>query len=143
VRSRRVTAVRSSDSARRLGLPRCARLRAAGLSAAESRALHELATGIAGGSIELVALRGADDGEAIEFLCSLRGVGPWAAQMFLIHQLQRPDVLPAGDVGIRSAVQRAFGLAERPGEQAIVARGAAWAPHRSYAAALLWASATS
>jgi DNA-3-methyladenine glycosylase II len=116
------------------------RLRAVGLSGAKARALHELATGVTSGSIDLEGVRTVDDVEAMALLCSLRGVGPWSAQMFLIHQLQRPDVLPAGDVGIRSAVQRAYGLPERPSEREVVARSTAWAPHRSYAAALLWAS---
>lgn len=77
-----------------------------------------------------------DGTEAIHVLRALRGVGPWSAPMFLIHQLHRPDVLPAGDVGIRSA----YRLPERPSESAVVARAADWAPYRSYAAALLWRS---
>lgn len=133
----------SSPSAGALAALDLGQLRAAGLSAAKSRALHGLATGVVGGTIDLDALRAVDDAAAIELLCSLRGVGPWSAQMFLIHQLQRPDVLPAGDIGIRHAVHRAYGLPERPSEREVVARSAAWAPYRSYAAALLWASATS
>jgi DNA-3-methyladenine glycosylase II len=117
-------------------------LRAVGLSTAKSRALHELAIGVDEGKVDLAALRGADDADAIERLRSLRGVGPWSAQMFLIHQLHRPDVLPAGDVGIRHAVHGAFGLPERPSEPDVAARASAWAPYRTYAAALLWASAS-
>ena len=113
-------------------------LRGVGLSTAKARALHELACGIRDGSVDLEALHAVDDAEAIRVLSSLRGVGPWSAQMFLIHQLHRPDVLPAGDVGIRSAIHRAYRLPERPSESAVVARAADWAPCRSYAAALLW-----
>ncbi len=116
------------------------RLKGLGVSTAKARALHELACGIGDGTVDLEALRTVDDAEAIRLLTSLRGVGPWSAQMFLIHQLQRPDVLPAGDVGIRSAVQRAYRLPERPSESAVVDRGARWAPYRSFAAALLWAA---
>ena len=115
-------------------------LRAVGLSSAKARALHELAGGITDGSVDLEALRNVDDAEAVRVLSSLRGVGPWSAQMFLIHQLHRSDVLPAGDVGIRSAIHRAYRLPERPSESAVVALAAGWAPHRTYAAALLWAS---
>jgi len=116
------------------------RLRTVGLSAAKARALQELAAGVLGGEIDLEALRDTDDTRAVEVLSGLRGIGPWSAQMFLIHQLHRPDVLPAGDVGIRHAVHRAFGLAERPSEREVSDRAAAWAPHRTYAAALLWGS---
>jgi len=115
-------------------------LRAVGVSAAKARALHELAVGVSHGSVDLEALRSVDDAEAIRLLTSLRGVGPWSAQMFLIHQLQRPDVLPAGDVGIRSAIHRVYRLPKRPSESNVVARGAHWAPYRSFAAALLWAA---
>ena len=115
-------------------------LRGVGLSTAKARALHELACGIRDGSVDLEALRAVDDAEAMRVLSSLRGVGPWSAQMFLIHQLHRPDILPAGDVGIRSAIHRAYQLPERPSESAVVARAVDWAPYRSYAAALLWGS---
>ena len=60
--------------------------------------------------------------------------------MFLIHQLHRPDILPAGDVGIRHAVHRAYDLGERPSEPDVAALATAWAPYRSFASALLWAS---
>jgi len=115
-------------------------LREVGLSTAKARALLELARGIGDGSVDLVALRTVDDAEAIRVLSSLRGIGPWSAQMFLIHQLHRPDVLPAGDVGIRNAIHRTYRLPQRPSESDVTARAAAWAPYRSYAAALLWGS---
>jgi DNA-3-methyladenine glycosylase II len=115
-------------------------LRGVGLSTAKARALHELAGGIGDGSVDLVALRTVDDAEAIRVLSSLRGVGPWSAQMFLIHQLHRPDVLPAGDVGIRNAIHRAYRLPQRPSEPDVAQRAMAWTPYRSYAAALLWGS---
>ena len=115
-------------------------LRAVGLSTAKARALHELASGVVAGTVDLEALRDVDDARAVEVLSGLRGIGPWSAQMFLLHQLHRPDVLPAGDVGIRHAVHLAYGLPERPSERDVAERAAAWAPHRSYAAALLWGS---
>jgi DNA-3-methyladenine glycosylase II len=115
-------------------------LRAVGLSAAKARALKELAVGVVDGTVDLEGLRDLDDARAVEVLSGLRGIGPWSAQMFLIHQLHRPDVLPAGDVGIRHAVHLAYELPERPSEREVADRAAAWAPHRSYAAALLWGS---
>ena len=132
---------RPPSAARVAGLDHT-QLRGVGLSTAKGRSLHELALGIGDGSVNLEALHAVDDTEAIHALSALRGVGPWSAQMFLIHQLHRPDVLPAGDVGIRSAIHRAYRLPERPSESAVVARAADWSPYRSYAAALLWRSPT-
>ena len=119
-----------------------AQLRGVGLSGAKARALCELAVGMGVGTVDLDALRAVDDAEAIRILTSLRGVGPWSAQMFLIHQLHRADVLPAGDIGIRNAIHRAYRLPERPSESDVAARATAWAPYRSYAAALLWGALT-
>ena len=69
----------------------------------------------------------------------MRGVGPWSAQMFLLHRLRRPDVFPAADVGLQRAAQSAFGLDRRPSADELADRAEPWRPFRSYAAALLWA----
>lgn len=68
------------------------------------------------------------------------GVGRWTAQMFLIHQLRRSDVLPAGDLAIRHAVQQNYGWPHLPSIREVDALGTRWAPHRTFAAALLWRS---
>ena len=115
-------------------------LRAAGLSSAKALALCHLARSADDGSLDLPGLAGAGDAVAVARLTALRGIGPWTAQMFLIHQLRRPDVLPAADIGLRVAVQRAWRLDARPTPDLMDARGRAWAPYRSYAAAVLWAS---
>lgn len=64
----------------------------------------------------------------------------WSAETFLIHNLHRPDVLPAGDLGIRRAVQTQWRLEKLPPPGQVRSRASAWAPWRSYAAALLWRS---
>jgi DNA-3-methyladenine glycosylase II len=115
-------------------------LRSAGLSTAKARALADLALGALSGAINLEALRTVEDTEAANRLMALRGIGPWSAQMFLLHQLRRPDVLPAGDIGLRTAVLRAWHLGQRPSESELIGQARLWAPFRSYAAALLWAS---
>jgi DNA-3-methyladenine glycosylase II len=81
-----------------------------------------------------------DDDRVMTALTAARGVGPWTAQMFLIHQLRRPDVLPAGDLGIRHAVQAADGLPALPSVDDVREIGARWRPQRTCASALLWAS---
>ncbi|MEW2544704.1 hypothetical protein AB0910_02810 [Streptomyces sp. NPDC047002] len=115
-------------------------LRTCGLSRAKAAYLHDLARRQAEGVIDVEHMDGVDDATALADLTAIHGVGPWSAQMFLIHQLRRPDILPAGDIGIRRAVQAAWWLAEAPSPRDTARRALAWAPFRSYASALLWTS---
>jgi DNA-3-methyladenine glycosylase II len=116
------------------------RLREAGMSRAKASYLLDLAQRQADGVIDLENMTGLDDAEAITALTAVRGIGLWSAQMFLLAQLRRSDILPAGDMGIRRAVERAWELPALPSIKAVEAMGAAWAPYRTYAAALLWRS---
>jgi DNA-3-methyladenine glycosylase II len=116
------------------------RLREAGMSRAKASYLLDLAQRQADGVIDLENMTGLDDSEAITALTAVRGIGLWSAQMFLLAQLRRSDILPAGDMGIRRAVERAWELPALPSIKAVEAMGAAWAPYRTYAAALLWRS---
>lgn len=115
-------------------------LRAAGLSRAKAVSLSELARAQLEGRIDLEDMDDLTDEQAYAALVALRGIGPWSAQVFLISQLRRPDVLPSADVGLRVAVQRAWDLPERPSAREVEERGRPWSPYRTYAAALLWTS---
>ena len=115
-------------------------LRALGTSHAKAKYLLDLAARVVGGDLVFSELNGLSDDEATAVLTQVKGVGPWSAEMFLIHQLMRPDVLPAGDLGIRLAVQRAYSLDVTPTIAEVRERGEVWRPHRTYAAALLWRS---
>jgi 3-methyladenine DNA glycosylase/8-oxoguanine DNA glycosylase len=115
-------------------------LRAAGLSRAKTTYVLALAKAQAQGVIDIEAMTEMDDADIITELTAIRGIGLWSAQTFLIHNLGRPDVLPDGDLGIRRAVATQWCLAELPTPRAVSARATAWAPYRSYAAALLWQS---
>ncbi|MBV8989653.1 MAG: DNA-3-methyladenine glycosylase 2 family protein, partial [Solirubrobacterales bacterium] len=117
-------------------------LRAVGLSGAKARSLLDLAARVLDGRLSFERLGRSDDAAAQAELERVRGVGPWSAQMFLLHSLRRPDVLPAADVGLRRAAQSAFGLPQRPKAPELAARAELWRPFRSYAAALLWAHGT-
>ena len=92
------------------------------------------------GVLDTEHLDGLSDDQAMAALTAARGIGPWTAQMFLIHQLHRPDVLPAGDLGIRQAVGRAWGLSALPSIDEVREFGERWSPQRTCASALLWAS---
>ena len=115
------------------------RLRQAGLSAAKTASLKDLATHTLEGSIpSLARIRSMDDEEIVESLTAVRGIGRWTVEMLLIFRLGRPDVLPTSDLGVR----KGFGLWFRRGrlpEPAVMARRAErWRPYRSVASWYLW-----
>jgi DNA-3-methyladenine glycosylase II len=115
------------------------RLRALGLSRAKALSVTDLADAVATGRVDLAHLP-AEDEAAITLLSTIRGIGRWSAEVFLIMQMRRPDILPAGDLGIRKAVRRVWRLPAVPSIKDVRARGLAWSPYRTYAAVLLWNS---
>ena len=116
------------------------RLRSFGLSGAKARYIDALARMQLDGSLDIDGLDALDDAGVVAALTAAPGIGPWTADMFLIDQLHRPDVLPAGDLGIRHAVRNAWELSQVPSIDDVRRRGAEWSPYRTYAAALLWGS---
>jgi DNA-3-methyladenine glycosylase II len=116
-------------------------LRAAvGLSRAKVGFLRSLAEHVLDGSLELERLHRLADEQVIAELVAVKGLGVWTAHMFLMFHLQRPDVLPVGDLGIRRAIERAYELDALP-DAAIIERIAEpWRPHRTLACRYLWRS---
>jgi DNA-3-methyladenine glycosylase II len=125
-------------TAERLAASTVPALRSAGLTTAKSRALIELGLQIIKGKFSLERLKCLDDNEAEQQLITLRGVGPWSAQLFLLLELHRPDIFPAGDLGLRIAVGRLDDLPEPPTIKDTTARAKIWSPFKSYAPAYLW-----
>jgi len=117
-----------------------AELRTIGLSANKAASLRDLAAHTLDGRLELSRLDDLSDDEVRAQLTAVRGIGPWTADMFLLGHLGRPDVLPAGDLGIRQAVQRAYGLERMPSEGEVRRISEAWRPNRSLATAYLYGS---
>lgn len=115
-------------------------LRGCGLSGAKTRYVKDLAARWLDGSLEPDRLPAMPDEEVVEHLTRVKGIGRWTAEMILIFTLARPDVLPVDDLGLRVAVQRAYGLAERPGRAELTEIGEAWRPFRSAATLYLWRS---
>jgi DNA-3-methyladenine glycosylase II len=115
-------------------------LHACGLSEAKAGYATALAQAQLAGTLDIENLGALNDQEAIDRLTRVRGIGLWSAQTFLVHNLGRPDVLPESDNGIRKAIRRLWQLDAIPTLSEVCARGEAWAPYRSYAAALLWRS---
>jgi 3-methyladenine DNA glycosylase/8-oxoguanine DNA glycosylase len=116
------------------------RLRAAGLSRQKIAYLKDLARHVAAGELTLERLDDLEDAAVIEALRRVKGFGLWTAQMFLLFHLDRPDVLPATDFGIRKAVMRAYGLRSMPTPAKVERIGARWRPYASAAAWFLWRS---
>jgi DNA-3-methyladenine glycosylase II len=113
---------------------------AAGLSRAKVTFLRSLAEHITRGELDLERMDSLSDEEIIAELTAVRGIGTWSAHIFLMFQLERPDVLAAGDLGIRRAIERAYGLDELPDAATIEAIAEPWRPHRTLACRYLWLS---
>jgi DNA-3-methyladenine glycosylase II len=113
-------------------------LRAAGLSGRKVEYVRDLARHVESGELELDRLAELSDEEVIAEISAVRGFGVWSAQMFLMFHLERPDVLPTGDLGIRRAVQNEYGLDEPPGPDRLAEIAEPWRPHRTLACIYLW-----
>jgi DNA-3-methyladenine glycosylase II len=113
---------------------------AAGLSRAKVSYLRSLAEHVISGELELARLDELPDEEVIAELVAVKGLGLWTAQMFLMFHLERPDVLPVGDLGIRRAIERAYGLDGLPDAATMEEIAEPWRPHRTLACRYLWRS---
>lgn len=115
-------------------------LRACGLSRQKIAALTDLAEHVASRKISFAKLGNLPDEEIIARLSQVRGVGVWTVQMFLIFALQRPNILPLSDFGVRNAVRKAYGLSEMPKAAELTEIAQKWHPYCSIAAWYLWRS---
>jgi DNA-3-methyladenine glycosylase II len=116
------------------------RLRSVGLSGMKVSFVRDLARRVEDGSLRLDALDAMDDEQVIEELTKVKGIGRWTAEMFLMFRLQRPDVLPIGDLGIVNAIKKQYRLRKTPTPQRMMRLGESWRPYRSVACWYLWAS---
>lgn len=113
---------------------------AAGFSRAKVRYLRSLAEHVLRGELALERLAELDDEAVIAELTAVKGIGDWTAHMFLMFTLHRPDVLPVGDLGVRNAVMRAYGLDRPPTPAELTTLGEPWRPFRTRASLYLWRS---
>lgn len=117
-----------------------AALKTVGLSRMKMEYLRSLAEHIISGQLQIDHLDRFSDDQVREQITSSKGLGRWTADMFLLINLERPDVLPIGDLGIRTAVQRLYRLDHLPSPKEVEAIGEKWRPNRSLASFYLWAS---
>lgn len=115
-------------------------IRGAGLSRSKVNFLRDLAERIDDGRLDVAGLAELSDEDVVATLTEIKGVGPWTAEMFLIFHLARPDVVSVGDLGIRRAVQIAYGLGDLPGPTDLERIAEPWRPHRTLACLYLWRS---
>lgn len=116
-------------------------LRAAvGLSRAKVGFLRSLAEHVLSGELELKQLDELSDEDVIAELVAVKGLGEWTSHMFLMFQLERPDVLAVGDLGIRRAIERAYGMDALPDAAEIERVAEPWRPYRTLACRYLWRS---
>jgi len=115
-------------------------IRAAGLSRPKISYLRSLAEHVISGELELDRLGEMPDEDVTREVTAVKGLGQWTADMFLIFHLGRPDVLPVGDLGVRRAAERAYGLEVIPSAEDLEALGERWRPYRSVASMYLWRS---
>lgn len=113
---------------------------AAGLSHAKLRYLRALATEIVDGRLDLAALDALPDDEVVTRLTGVTGIGPWVASLFLMFELDRPDVVAAGDLAIRQAIRRSYALDAVPTIAEVTVIAESWRPHRTLACEFLWRS---
>jgi DNA-3-methyladenine glycosylase II len=115
-------------------------LRRLGLSQQKAGYVRDLAERTARGEIDFSALPALSDDEVIRVLSAVKGVGLWTVQMYLIFALQRPDVLPVGDLGIRAAIKKAYRTRHLPKPDRIEKIARKWHPYCSVASWYLWRS---
>ncbi len=115
-------------------------LRGCGLSSQKVAYITDLARKTADGHVVFERLPELPDDEVIAALTQVKGIGVWTAQMFLMFSLQRPDVLPTGDLGIRNAIKLLDRLKEAPSPTEVERRGRKWRPYASVASWYLWRS---
>jgi DNA-3-methyladenine glycosylase II len=119
---------------------RPSRMRALGLSAQKTAYIRDLARHTRDGRVVFEELQALPDHAIVERLTQIKGIGEWTVHMFLIFALRRPDVLPTGDLGIRNAIRKAYGLAELPRPAEVEALALKWRPYCSVATWYLWRS---
>jgi DNA-3-methyladenine glycosylase II len=113
-------------------------VRGAGLSRSKVSYLRDLAARVEDGRLPVERLSDQDDTTVAAELTAVKGLGRWTADMFLIFHLARPDVLAAGDLGIRRAVEAEYELAAPPGPAELERIAEPWRPHRTLACLYLW-----
>lgn len=115
-------------------------MRKAGLSYGKIGYIKNIAQAVKNGTLVFEKLKECEDEEAIKILTGIKGVGRWTAEMFLMFTLGRKDIFAYGDLGLKNAMQRLYGLRKHPSQKTAERISKKWKPHRTLACRYLWAS---
>ena len=113
-------------------------LRGAGLSGNKLASIRDLAMKVAEGTVDLAHVSTLPDDELVTQLSSVRGIGRWTAEMFLLFHLRRLDVWPTGDLGVRRGFGLGWGLPAMPSPKELESLGDPFRPYRSVVACYCW-----
>jgi len=116
------------------------KIRSAGISPQKLSYLRDLAMKFEDGTLNTKHFHKMNDAEVKEHLIQVKGIGPWTADMFLIFALNRPDVLPVGDLGIKKGFQKVFNLKTLPTERTMYKLAGPHMGERTYLSLYLWDS---
>jgi DNA-3-methyladenine glycosylase II len=113
-------------------------LRAAGLSGNKLASLRDLSARVLDGTVDLISSSRRSDDEIIADLITVRGIGRWTAEIYLMFELRRPDVWPADDLGVRQGYGLAWGFDPPPTAKVLAPLGDPFRPYRSIVARYCW-----
>ena len=113
-------------------------LRTCGLSHAKASTIFGVARSVTEGKLNMKLLHKLSDEEIIASLRSIKGIGPWTAEMILMFSLGRTDIFSKGDLGLRKGIMRLYKLRKMPSDRTMDKLAKAWSPYRTYAARVLW-----
>jgi DNA-3-methyladenine glycosylase II len=113
--------------------------RAAGLSRGKQRTLVAVSEAVLENRLDLEHMCRIDGEAALAEMTAIKGIGPWTAEVYLLFAAGHPDIFPAGDIALQSAVADAFGFDARPNDRELRRLAESWAPWRGVAARLFWA----
>jgi len=113
-------------------------LRAAGLSGQKLKYILDLCRHVTDGTLDTRRLHAMSDEDVIATLTRVKGVGRWTAEMFLMFHLQRPDVLPLGDLGVVTGFAKVYGAGIRLSPDAMTMQAETWRPYRSIGSWYMW-----
>lgn len=116
------------------------KLRSAGLSGQKIKYMRDLAAKFLDGTVNPKNFHAMTDDEIIDHLVQVKGIGVWTAHIFLISAINRPDVLPIGDLGIKKGFQKVFKLRSLPSERTMIRLAKPHAGERTYLSLYLWQS---
>jgi DNA-3-methyladenine glycosylase II len=137
---RLVTAVKGDVTPESVLKLRPSRMRTLGFSGQKTNYIRDLARHARDGSVTFHDLAELSDAEIIERLTAVKGIGVWTVHMFLIFAMQRLDVLPTGDLGIRAAIKKAYNLEALPTPVEMETMAIRWRPYCTVASWYLWRS---